>query len=354
MIRVFDKNLNFIDEVDDYESLIFTRDYYTYGTFEITINPDKKNAKHLTKDNIIFVGKSLVKGGIIKSLEQNQEDSDFLTVSGFTPDYLLGTRVIIPPTSQEFDTITGSIETCIKHYIDVCMINPTDANRKIDIFNLTSDQARGANATFNARGENLSEFVSTIRTVGEVGIESKFNKATKKIDLDVLIGVEKTSSSETKVIFSTDYDNLRSQSFYQNDVDEKNVAFVFGQGDGAAREMIEVGVASGIDRKEIVIEGNVPSEDLEEFGLTELAQYKEVVTFEAEVINRSPFFYEEDFNLGDIVTITNKRLGVQLDSRITQITEIYEPENNTIEVVFGNNIPTLKSVINKKTKKEVR
>ncbi|MBN2796237.1 MAG: siphovirus ReqiPepy6 Gp37-like family protein [Clostridia bacterium] len=354
MIRVFDINLNLLAEVDDYESLVFTRDYYTHGTFEIVMNAEKENAKYLKKNNIILLGKSKHKCGIIKSVEIVSEESEVATVTGFTLDYLLINRIIKPPTGEMFDSVTGPVESCMKHYIDVSMINPVDPNRKISIFSLAADQLRGENAVYNARGENLEEFISAMRSEREIGLRTYIDTVNKKIEMDILIGQDKTMSSSNPVIFSTEYDNLINQSFFQTDVDERNFAYVLGQGDGIDRLLLEVGDTSDMDRKEILIEANVETENLESHALTELSKYKEVITFEAEVINRSPFKYEEDFNIGDIVTINNKRWGLRLDARITQITEIYEAENHAIEVVFGNNIPTLKSIVNKKTKKEVR
>lgn len=55
--------------------------------------------------------------------------------------------------------------------------------------------------------------------------------------------------------------------------------------------------------------------------------------------------YEEDFDLGDIVTTQNKGWGVSLDSRITEIKEIYEPSKQTLEISLGNNRPTLISKV---------
>ena len=354
MIRIFDLALNLLGEIDDYESLIFTRDYYTHGTFEIHINANKNNTEYLVKNNIIIVDRALNKCGIIKISERTAEESEQVMVQGFTLDYLFSKRVILPASPSAFDSITGPAETAIKHYIENCITNPLDPDRKMNIFNLTTDQARGNTSEYNARGENLSEYLSSIRTEHQMGIETKLNLQSKKIDIDVLIGKDHRTGTAEPVIFSTDYDNLLSQNFYESDVEEKNFAYIFGQGEGNTRETATYGTETGIERKEMIVEANVPLESLESVGETELAQYPPIMTFEAEVINRLPFVYEQDFDLGDQVTVTNKKWGVQLNTRIVQITEIYEADSTRIEVAFGNNIPTLKDVVNRKTKKEVK
>jgi hypothetical protein len=65
------------------------------------------------------------------------------------------------------------------------------------------------------------------------------------------------------------------------------------------------------------------------------------MTFDNEILTQSNLVYEEDYNLGDLVTAINNKWRVVLDSRITEVTEIYEVGGYRINAVFGNNIPTL-------------
>ncbi len=65
------------------------------------------------------------------------------------------------------------------------------------------------------------------------------------------------------------------------------------------------------------------------------------MTFDTEILTRGPYKYGVDWNLGDVVTIQNKQWGVTLDSRITEVTEIYEPAGFQLRATFGSNIPTL-------------
>lgn len=60
-----------------------------------------------------------------------------------------------------------------------------------------------------------------------------------------------------------------------------------------------------------------------------------------ELISTAGLQYEKDYDLGDIVTLQNKDWGVTLDTRITEVKEIYEPGGMKIELTFGNNRPTL-------------
>ena len=71
-------------------------------------------------------------------------------------------------------------------------------------------------------------------------------------------------------------------------------------------------------------------------------EYKRVDTFESKInVTNSNLIYRKDFDLGDYVTCLNKKWGVIVDVKITEIEEVYEKNGFEVNVVFGNKIPTL-------------
>lgn len=78
-----------------------------------------------------------------------------------------------------------------------------------------------------------------------------------------------------------------------------------------------------------------------EKGNETLAANKEVLTFDGSINPRSNLEYRVDYNLGDVVTQINRDWGIELDARITEITEIYEESGLELNIVFGNAVPTL-------------
>ena len=353
MIRIYDLNVSLKGEIDDYESLTFTRKYYTFGEFEIEINADKNNTAELQKNRIIQVDKDPRKIGIIKVIDRESEDVDVIKVLGYTLDFLFRDRIILPVGSSAYDSITGPGETVIKHYIANCITSPIDPDRVMAFFNLIADGAAGSTGEYNSRYDNLSTKIGEIRKRKEMGVEVTLNLTTKKFEIDTYEGEDHTSGTANPVIFSTDYDNLIEQKYYISDVDEKTFAYVGGEGEGASRLLDTAGTGTGINRKEMFVDTYLPLSSLEEAGETELSQNREIETFEGQTINRKPFIYEQDFDLGDVVTVTNKKWGVTLNTRITAITEVYEPDGFELIAEYGNNIPLLKDIIDKKTKREV-
>lgn len=352
-IRVFDKDLNFLTEIDNYESLQFTRRYYSYGDFEINININKNNTEYLQKDNIILLGKDTNKIGIIKHKEieisEDGKESETIKVIGYTIDYLLGYRTMTPPSGQPQNTISGNSETVIKHYINDYIINPINIERKIDLFNLTNNQNRGINISWGSRFKNLSKELNNICLYSGLGISAKLNTSTMKIDIDVFEGKDLTAGQliNNPVIFSHDFDNIKTQHYVDSDLNYKNYAYIGGQGEGVDRTIVEIGDATGINRIETFIDARDISEiaDLEERGRQALVEFGQVKTLEGDMLQSNSFVYEQDWDLGDIVTVFDKKWGVTMDTRITEVKEIYEPDGFNIEVVFGNNVPTLIDVI---------
>ena len=85
-------------------------------------------------------------------------------------------------------------------------------------------------------------------------------------------------------------------------------------------------------------------------GLSDLATMIETYTFTSSINVLSNLQYKKDFDIGDRVTCLERRWGLTIDSRITEITQTYEQGKNEIEATFGESFPTLLDVIKKKAR----
>lgn len=146
--------------------------------------------------------------------------------------------------------------------------------------------------------------------------------------------------------------------YVESKLNYRNVAYVAGQGEGVKRRVIIVGDAVGALRREVFIDARDVAEeteddppkqrpekdiirDLTNRGNQKLQEFLQEEYLEGQILTHSTFVYEEDYDLGDIVTVQNTDWGVTLNARITEIKEIYETSGFRIEAVFGNNRPTL-------------
>lgn len=90
--------------------------------------------------------------------------------------------------------------------------------------------------------------------------------------------------------------------------------------------------------------------DLTDRGEEKLSEHTQEVYTEGQILTKSPFVYEKDWDLGDITTEQYKEWGITMDARITEVKEIYEVSGKRIEVAFDNDKPTFISLLKRELK----
>lgn len=263
----------------------------------------------------------------------------------------------------------------MKHYVTRNAVNPENIARKIDLVQLEVNQNRGIQTAWQSRYKNLAEELESISLYSGLGWDVTLDFESKKYIFDVNQGRDLTvnQSVNPPVIFSPEFESVITQHFADSDLNYKNVGYIAGQGEGAEREIIVLGGANGLDRHETFVDARDVEDSalLETRGQQRMKEFDIEQYFEAQIITPvttkdntnnshhaninqakeklySTFIYEKDYALGDLVTVQNRSWGVTMDTRITEMTEIYEPNNTRIEATFGNSRPTLISVIKKK------
>lgn len=350
MIKIIDNSFNFLGEIDDYESLIFTRSYSGIGSFEMRINANKNHTDKLQNENIIFLTDK--KAGVILHREIDTANQETLIVKGLTLKAYIGRRITIPPAGLAYDYKNDQAESIIKHYVTANCVTPTDIQRIFNDLIVAADQIRGGQIIYQTRLKNLAEEIEAIANISGLGWDVTLDLVNKKFVFDVYEGRDLTAGQTLlpPAIFSIDYDNISSQKLIDSKINYRNIGYVGGQGEGADRTIAVVGdVAADLARLETFIDARDISDgtDLGERGLQKLKEFAEVLAFDNDILAKSNLIYEQDFDLGDIVTAVNKKWNVTLNSRITEITEVYEPDGFKVSAVFGNDVPTLIQKIKK-------
>ena len=143
------------------------------------------------------------------------------------------------------------------------------------------------------------------------------------------------------IIFSEKKKNLLEGKTTDDNSNYKNVGYVAGKGESEDRLITVLGTAKGFDRREVLIDLN-NIEDIDELkteGQKKLDTYKTIQSIEGKVYQIPNMEWEKDFFLGDLVTLESN--GIYEDKRIIQAKEIYEKNNKTVELGFGDKVPTL-------------
>jgi hypothetical protein len=161
--------------------------------------------------------------------------------------------------------------------------------------------------------------------------------------------------------FSQEFDNILEQEYTNSIENLKSVCYVGGEEkEGVTRQIVEVGTAEGLERDEVFVNatditqtytndaGNEVTLSLTQYldllagrGASELEQYGETLNFASKINTFSNLTYREDFDLGDRVTCVDKRWGIKINVRITEITETYQEGKSGIDITFGESLPTI-------------
>ncbi len=352
-LYVFDKELNFLGILDGFFSLRWVRRYSKCGEFELHCGLTPATLNLLNRGNIIWKN-DCTEAGIIeyRNITLNVQKEEVLIVSGrFLTGYL--NRRIIWGTERLYGKAEVVIRTLVKNHA----INPDNPERVIPMLELGTLKGFTQEVSKQVSYSNLLETIEGIALASGFGFRTNLDLTNKKLVFDIYVGLNRTAgqSVNAPAIFSQEFENILEQEYTDSLDNYRNVALVGGVGEGPERKLVTVGSGEGLERFEIFADRrDLSNEDengdpipdaeylplLEQVGHEVLAENTEIQTFDSKINLRSNLVYKQDFDLGDIVTCTSKKWGVTVDTRITEIEEIYE-HGFDVNVTFGNSVPTL-------------
>jgi len=340
-IRIFDKDINFLGEVDNFTSLFYISKWETYGEFEFHIKDF--NRELIKKGNIIMLDKDGTRAGVIEHFEINQENDEDIAVKGFSLGYWLSNRITVPPVSYAYHAFNTNVEDIMIALVKTNAVDPANVNRKIPNLIVEPSKSRGIKLNFQTRYKNLDEELTKLSKTSSLGWNIVLDYKAKKFIFKVLDGKDLSTEQSTNPpqVFSVDYDNIRKQNYLESNIGYKNMAYVAGQGEGVEREIEPLNNDfSGFDRRETFIDARDIEEggNLTDRGKVKLSETPQITTFECEV---EPIGYKANWNLGDIVTTINKKLGLVMHNRVAEVREVWEQNGYKVEPTFGTSLPTL-------------
>lgn len=348
-IRIFDRNINFLGEVDDFTSLFYIRKWETYGEFEFHI--PKIDRTLIKKGNIIMLNKDGNRTGIIEHVEVNEDNTEDITIKGFSLLYWLTQRITIPPVGQDNHSFNCNVEDIMIGLVKSNAVDPVEFNRKIPKLIVDTSKNRGDKIQFQTRYKSLIDELTKLSKGSGLGFSIDLDYKNKQFIFRILQGRDLTYGQGVNppAIFSKDYDNITKQNYVESNVGYKNVGYVAGQGEGTSRQ-IEIinNELSGLDRRETFIEASDIEDggSLVDRGKLKLSEYQQIQSWECEVDTKE---YKKSWDLGDVVTTLNKKMSLRVDNRVVEIREVYEKNGFKVEPTFGSPIPTLGEKIKQMT-----
>lgn len=360
-LYIFDRYLNFKGVVDLFISLRYVRKYYSSGEFELQCTLTDENIILLQKENIIYK-KGDPEAGYIEylNIKQDEEGNEILIVKGKTLTGYLNRRII-----WGIEIINNTAESAMRQLVNNNCINPSNADRKITNLSLGILNNFTQRVDYQVSYKSLGDEIESLSNISNLGHRISFDPTNKKLIFDVYQGLDRSSTQSTNpiAIFSKEFENILEQEFTDSFNNYKNIALIGGIGEGPSRKLATVGSAANLDRFETFVDQrNLAQTDVNNAAISDadyiklliekgnetLAITKEIQTFNSKINNNSNMTYKTDFNLGDIVTCVSKKWNLIIHTRITEIEEIYEKQGLSINITFGNNVPTIIDKIKQK------
>lgn len=278
-----------------------------------------------------------------------------LVIKGVSFFGLLNNRIVWENYSRQ-----ARPEVIAKDLLNRHVVNPGNSSRKLHQLSLAPEVNL---STSSVQYQNsygiIREQIETLCDTHDFGFrETMTDPYVPSARIEFYKGKDLSDSVE----FTTDAENVISESFEQSDFDERNVALVAGEGEGTERELVTLGSGSGLDRKELYVDArDLQSENddvvmtiaqyrqaLVDRGESKLAEQQPVLILDGDInVQNQLYAYGVDYDLGDIVRRSSPTFKLAYNARITEIQEIYE---NGLQIVptFGRRSPTLIDMLKRK------
>lgn len=365
-IKVLDRNLKLLDEIDVYTSLDFVRSWQGIGSFNLVVCGHEKSFQD---GNIIMLGKDGHKCGIIRTVNPvDSEKGTGITVSGQTLNGFTQQRIVIPFANSDYFAVplpdaspsVKSAEYILKQYISYNLGENAESSRQLPNFVIASNQNRGLETNWYSRYSMLNEDLQAICEYCDCGYEIYVDLRQRKFVFDYLGGVDRSvdQSANSRVILSKEFESVKNISYTHDVSNYKNLAYCGGYGEGAERAVVAVkskeltDIPTGFDRFETFFDcGDLLSTEtetaisLEQEGQHRLDEYKEIKSLTAEISQAGSFLYGKQWDLGDLVTVAGRNFNLTQNLRVTEVKESYEPKDFRLSVTLGTLPKHLKDVL---------
>lgn len=372
-LYVYSSDMELQGIVEKIASLIWTRRYWSCGEFKLLVPFTEEHSRMLVKNNIIMKrGDDEAAQIRYVSITKNSQGLEEIEVQGKFLIAWIGKRIIKKQIITN-DTTQNILYRIVRENVT----NPADTVRKIPDVSIADDDADTESGVIDYTSEqytNAQLAAETAAKAAKLGIRMRTDARTGTHVFSVYEGRDLTagnSAGNAPCIFSQEFDNIVEQEYTNSIENLKTTAFVGGEEkEGVARKVAEVGgSAAGLEREEVFISATdivqeYEDDDGEQVSLTdteylallsargaeELEQYAETLSFGSKVNTFANLIYRTDYDLGDRVTCVNKRWGIRIDVRITEIAETYQNNVEEIDITFGESLPALLTQIRQITK----
>ena len=365
--------------IDYADSVLWIKKYNDVGECEIYISCDDEVITELRIGRYVYrEDDDMICKIESVTLETDVENGDHLIVVAKDVVSLLSNRIV-----KLESTYSGTVFGFISKLLEENVINPTDESRKISkvMFDLSNIDDFTETITVSTFAEDLLELIKSTCKTYNYGFRIRFLKAFNLLQFQLYKGVNKaTDESEMYVEFSPRFSNIITSNYKEDEGNLKNVCYVgykkSTDSNEVALEPVFIGEEpSSEDRREIYVDGSgtnreITVEELQKIfptglihmgaewyhngttvvaavdkdenkvtitdytymllirtlGYNTLAERVKTLQFSGEVDTINTYEYKTDYNVGDVVRVTNE-YGISAPALVTEVIESDDDDN---------------------------
>lgn len=347
-----DDEFNVQKNLDYFKNFAWNRKYFEPGNFSIEtlledyIDIKSNNCKYLYCKEFRETAK-------LETLEYNSSSTSTTVIqTGRFLENDLSDRVI--PTTFK---ISGTSEQIAREIVTKYCINC-----KYPLFGgklqLGKYKGLGQKRTYQNTGGDIKTILYDLLKLDGLSYSIDYDYELNTLTFNVWSGLNRTENQTENswATFCKGFENIQNDKYSRDDTHFKNFVFVAGEGTGSGRTIVEIDkVAEGEERKELYVDARDLQSDedttedeyreaLYERGLEKLQENNRVELAEFEIDPQSNLEYGKDYDLGDLVTYKNEDLELYIDNRIIEVSKVFDGENETTEVAFGDDYNIRKAV----------
>ena len=354
ILAVIDKEFHKLLSFPAYSYATYTEKYNALGPYQVQVPLDSYALQTIQEGYYILLDKDVC--GVIQSVKPIIDDTTEekkLVIEGYLAEELLTRRCI--PKSTSF---TGTVPAFVNKLMTENCVSPQDSSRSLPIVldsNVPTDSGSQERQVTGGDMEcRIAELLDT-RGMGHKVTPILTSTSISGFKFTQVKGADrsiKNTDGNKPVVFATSLKNILSGTYKRNSQDLKNTAYVAGEGEGTARTVKTVHPENiGVDRYELYVDArDLQSTDengntltatqyeaaLNDRGLAKLSEYVVSETYEATINTADDkFVYKKDYFVGDIITLKDELIGIELDVRITAVQTTSTDGETKIDLTLG-------------------
>lgn len=269
-IYILDKNYERLGELSEQEDIVFNKRFNDVGYCALKVACSPEMLEMLKAGNYIYRYDDDILCKIeTATIDTDVEQGDFLTVDAVDMNNILSGRIV------RWDvTYSGTVAGFIKRLITENIINPAQAQRRIENFVFDDSNFAEFTETLNVAKDTATQdllqlIITTCKTYN-YGFRVSLDIETRKLVFRLKRGKNKaTTDSSEYVEFSPNYSNILSSHYKEDESNYKNVAYVGYKSANKDDENVYLlslyegsSEPTGEERREVYVDGTNTSREI--------------------------------------------------------------------------------------------